>query len=142
MEKHPVDEVDSEESLSLPIDPDGVMRHDFLAWIPDKVLVDKIYGLISRQATKIFNVSRDQIILRIGAKFLIPRTRNDHESPFILTLGFDRSADSPASMAHVSVEVHPLAWNISRDLVLARPADIIREVRACLMAQDIHRRIT
>ena len=137
MEKQRVDEVGTKEPLPLTIDQDGVTRHEFLAWIPDDVLVYKINGLISQQAAKILKVSRDQVKLRIGTKAPIPWSRNDHELPYTLTLNFDRSVAISASMAQVSVEVRPLAWNTSRDLLLARAADIVREVRGCLMAQDM-----
>ena len=140
MEKQRVDEVGTEESVPLTIDRNGVTRHEFQAWIPDDVLVYKINGFISQQAAKILKVSRDVVKLRVGTKSLIPWNRNDQELPFTLILKFDRSDASNASMAHVSVEVRPSAWNASRDLILERSADIIREVRGCLMAQDIQGR--
>ena len=141
MESFRVDVV-SETIPLLQFSPDGVMRHEFNAWLPDEIIALKLEGFVNEYTTKLLKISPNLVKVRIGKRSWLPLHRYEYDVPFNLVVKFDRTDETDASLVHVQAELKPLAWGVAKSIVNLRATAVMRALRSCLMAEGIDPEMT
>lgn len=118
------------------------LRDEFMAWLPDAVIVQKLTGFIRAHRATVLETSPSQVRLQIGKKGLLPWRSGSGESfPLEVRFELDWEAVCPHSMTRVVVEIHPLVENMPADILRSRHDQLLEEIRDFFMAEDLERRL-
>jgi len=124
--------------------PEGGVSHECMAFLPDYVVDEKVNGFITACQAKVLDVSEGRVRLEVGRGrrrlFLPRRIQTLDEVPVELELRLKPNSICVQGMTHMVVTLQPRAKSIDPEVLRERYRQVIQDLRAYFMAQNLERR--
>ena len=134
MFKHRHDLPETPDSPHFKCTSDGSIRDQFVAWVPDDVIILKLETFLAKYQAKIVKVRRDFVQFQLGSRRFWPWSGSQSMMPFRVTIRFHREDSSDSSLANVRVEIRALSRFHKRAALRVEASEVLRNLRSCLIA--------
>ncbi|MFW6125029.1 MAG: PilZ domain-containing protein [Pirellulales bacterium] len=134
-ERHP------ERKPGIHVDPSGIVRGEFMAWLPRAVADEKVLGFVTTYGVDLVDAAPDHYRMQIGQQesggwFCLKRGC----TPLAIELQINRSTPCVRSLTRISVEIGPADNGPPQDDWQKRAVRIMEVLRDFMMSENLEQR--